>query len=351
MAESYYQNLSVTAIVTPAIRAVDEKTGVKLMGTYQELRMQLDGKFNKDSFCVVVSKIDDMDCDAFCKGSREARQDKQLQVEAAEIKSLSYRSKETYKEMRMAERRLDLLTRKCSMLKGKIDASKRGDGTRASLSYPSHLLTSPSENKRKRAAKLRTKRTALMKERTKLLSVRKNLSSDAAQHDRSLATLESRRKYTCVGIRNRYIKKRIQMDFARRQKKLTRLAEHDRHKYDGSVEVFPVCAAAFRDLLKDKKPMPGFPSKLYTGVPRLRQWLSEAVLLYREEHLDSVLLGLQRLHDGIRCWSDDNSRGMVLFSRPEIQFLLKSSHDKYQTVSTCLRGWVMKGTYSHRPGR
>ena len=185
-----------------------------------------------------------------------------------------------------------------------------------------------------------------MKDRTKLLTVRKNLSSNAAQLDRSLATLESRRKYRCVGIRNQYIKKRIQMDFCRRQKKLTRLAEHDREKYDGSVEVFPVCAAAFRDLLKDKKPMPGFPSKLYTGVPRLRQWLGEAVFVYREEHLDSVLLGLQRLYDGIRCWSDDTSRGMVYFSRTDIQSLLKSSHDKYQKVSACHGNHDIRGFYS-----
>ncbi|KAL2194300.1 hypothetical protein P885DRAFT_63093 [Corynascus similis CBS 632.67] len=42
--------------------------------------------------------------------------------------------------------------------------------------------------------------------------------------------------------------------------------------------------------------MSGFPSKLYTGVPRLRQWLGEAVYMYREEHLDSVLRGLQRVY-------------------------------------------------------
>ena len=142
MAERYYQNLSVTAIVAPAIRAVDEKTGVKLMGTYQELRMQLDGKYNKDSFCVVVSKIDDMDCDAFCKGSREARQDAPLQAEAVEIKSLSNRCNETYKELRSAERRFEALSRKCALLKGKNDASKGRDGTKASSSRLSHSLTS-----------------------------------------------------------------------------------------------------------------------------------------------------------------------------------------------------------------
>lgn len=172
-----------------------------------------------------------------------------------------------------------------------------------------------------------------MKERAKLQSVRRNLSNETAQLDRSLATLESRRKHRCIWIRNQYIKGRIQTDFARRQRKLTRLSQHDSQKYDGSVHVFPVCAAGFRDLLENKKPMPGFPSKSYTGVPRLRQWLGEAVFSYREKHLDSVLCGLKRLHDGIRCWSDDNSRGMVCFSRSEVETLLQSSHDKYRKVS------------------
>ncbi|KAJ4306039.1 hypothetical protein N0V88_000834 [Collariella sp. IMI 366227] len=92
---------------------------------------------------------------------------------------------------------------------------------------------------------------------------------------------------------------------------LTRLAQHDKQRYDGSVEVFPVCAAAFRDLRQSKKPMTVFPSKLYTGVTRLRQWLGEVVLADREKHLDAMLRRLRRLHDGIRNWSDDNSRGMI----------------------------------------
>lgn len=123
------------------------------------------------------------------------------------------------------------------------------------------------------------------------------------------------------------------MDFGRRQRKLTRLSQHNSQKYDGSVEMFPVCATAFRDLLKKKKPMAGFPSKPYTGVPSLRRWLDKAVFSYREDHLDSILRGLQRLYDGIRCWCNDNGRGKVCFSRREIEFLLQSSHDKYRNVS------------------
>jgi chromosome segregation ATPase len=125
VAEGYYQNLAITAIVTPSMRAVDEKTGLQLMGKYQELRMQLDGKYHKDSFCVVVSKTDDIDCDSFCKGNKEGRQDAQLQAQALEIKSTSIRVDERNKELRTIDRQLETMTRKCASLKTKIEAAKR----------------------------------------------------------------------------------------------------------------------------------------------------------------------------------------------------------------------------------
>ena len=179
----------------------------------------------------------------------------------------------------------------------------------------------------------------LINNRAKLLTTKNLLSNDAAELNRSLASHESRKKYRCVGIRNQYIKNRIQTDFSRRQQKLERLTEHDKGEYDGSVDVLPVSGAAFRYLLKDKKPMPGFPDKRYTGIPKLRQWLGEAAFVYREEHLDSVLHGLQRLHDGIRCWSDDTSQGRVGFSRQELEALLQLSHDNYRSVSDSLAYW------------
>jgi hypothetical protein len=122
VAEDYYQNLSVTAIVTPAIRAVDEKTGVKLMGNYQELRMQLDGKYNKNNFCVAVSKIDDMDVDAFCKESAEARKDPRLQADVVSTATTLSQSNETHKELRNTERKLEAMDRKCVALRKKIQA-------------------------------------------------------------------------------------------------------------------------------------------------------------------------------------------------------------------------------------
>lgn len=158
------------------------------------------------------------------------------------------------------------------------------------------------------------------------------LSGEAIQFDRAVTVLESRSEHRCIGIRNAYIQKRIVSDFAGRQSKLCHAAGYDARKYNGSVEVLPACASAFRDLLNKKNLMPGFPSKPYTGVPGLVQWLKSACLSHREEHLDSLLCRLQRLLHGIKYWSDDDL-GRVAFSKRDIEKLLRSSHEKYRMVS------------------
>ncbi|KAL2174536.1 uncharacterized protein P884DRAFT_314472 [Thermothelomyces heterothallicus CBS 202.75] len=163
------------------------------------------------------------------------------------------------------------------------------------------------------------RRSALMKDQAKLRTQRRNLSNSAAQLDRELTALESRRKFRCIGGRNV-------------QRKLTQLAAQDKQRYDGSVSIFPVCSAAFRDLLKNKKSMAGFPSKLYTGVPRLRQWLGEVVLIYREHHLDSIVRGLQRLYDGLKSWSDDNSGGIMAWVT--YKAILKANGGPFQSKGT-----------------
>jgi hypothetical protein len=179
------------------------------------------------------------------------------------------------------------------------------------------------------------KQTGLMRDRASLLDHVKSLKSRAAEFDGILGSLEGLKKYRCIQMRNRRIKMRLCADFVRRQRKLARLAEHDNDKFHGSIEVFPVSAEAFCHLLREKKAMFGFPSELSsTGIPKLRQWLDEAVLVHREEHLDLMLRASRRLYHGIKCWSDDDSRGIVHFSHTEAERLLQSSHRKYLAVST-----------------
>jgi hypothetical protein len=106
VAEKFTQKLEITAIVTPARRAIDEKTGVQLMSEYQTLRMQLDGKYHRKSFCVVVSQVDEIDCDIFIKGHGAAREDLDLVNDTKEIDSLAAQARVQGVTVREAEKEL-----------------------------------------------------------------------------------------------------------------------------------------------------------------------------------------------------------------------------------------------------
>jgi hypothetical protein len=67
VAQNYFSKLSVTAIVTPVVRALNEQTAVNLMTENQQLCLQMDGKFHKKSFCVILSKMDDINTTDYLK--------------------------------------------------------------------------------------------------------------------------------------------------------------------------------------------------------------------------------------------------------------------------------------------
>ncbi len=100
VANKFSQKLEITVIVTPARRAIDEKTGVQLMSDYQTLSMQLDGRYHKKGFCVVVSQIDEIDCDVFLKGDARAKDDPGFNAAIQQIKSLTQRSAQLGAQLR-----------------------------------------------------------------------------------------------------------------------------------------------------------------------------------------------------------------------------------------------------------
>ncbi len=146
-----------------------------------------------------------------------------------------------------------------------------------------------------------------------------------------LAALQTEQKWRCVSLRNQYIEGRIKLNFAGRQKKVAQGKQHG-NEYDGSVDVIPVSATAFRDHLVGREPM-GFPTKLHTGIPRLRQWLADSTLERREEHLDGMLNSLQRLFRSIEHWALINGGGQsIRFSRGAVEDLFRRTHAQFVTV-------------------
>lgn len=170
-----------------------------------------------------------------------------------------------------------------------------------------------------------------MRGRTKQKNAVFKARQNKAAIDQKLATLRAQQKWACIWMRNRHITKAIKRDFAQRQKALAR-EMGQRNEYDGSVDVVPISALAFRDHLKGRE-HPGFPTKRHSGIPQLQRWLADSTLERSEEHLDALLNTLRRLFQSIQHWSVTNGGDQVIqFSRDAIQDLLPRTHGQFMTV-------------------
>ncbi|KAK1774463.1 hypothetical protein QBC45DRAFT_458486 [Copromyces sp. CBS 386.78] len=313
VAEQFYHKLEVTIIATPARRAIDEKTGVQLMSKYQTLRMQLDGRFGKQKFCVVVSQMDDIDCDVFCKGSREAKVDDALQEDIAGIKSLTKQSAIIEAQLRTEEKMFNKLMVQKEKTKRDL----------AALKPPNHKTwQSKVDAARSKNRALNSPIAARRKQIQRASAVKREI-------DAKLAEQNGRVFWTCVRMRHEHIATRITENLRNQQRVLKQQGNTLSSATDDAVEVISVCATAFRDHLKGRKPL-GFPTKRYTGIPHLRHWLENAVLAHREAHLDAVLNILRRLLSGIqRCAKVDSGGRVIVFSRSMVENRLSLTHIKY----------------------
>ncbi len=113
VAERFCRKLSITAIVAPAHRAADEKVGVALMENLQQARVGLEGGLQKNRYCVVLSKIDDMNCDSFIKSNATAKRDSELKAWRvkkesllAELDEILARRKEATKDLKTSRTEL-----------------------------------------------------------------------------------------------------------------------------------------------------------------------------------------------------------------------------------------------------
>ncbi|KAM7204938.1 hypothetical protein V8F20_003400 [Naviculisporaceae sp. PSN 640] len=332
----YSEKLDQTIIVLPALRAVDEKAGVTLMSGYQELEMKLTGKFHRNSFCVVISKIDDMVNDEYIRTSLDARQDQTLQGYIAEEKKLrtelvnvrgSLQSCRT--EIASLDRLLSEQRAEDTKLRANLSSSvyRDDDVDGDDDEYEDRDQFSRASN-RKHLGRLRKAHKTTVRKRDQQLENQEAKEGQEVKIVNHLESLDRQKTHRCIWLRNKYLEKRIVADFARRQKKLT--ANIPRlPRYDGSVDVFPVSARAYQDIQNPgpthRGNFPSFPSKLYTGIPRLRQWIEENTCEERDTHLDSQLASLNRILMDINNWCDEQPGGKVKFPREEVTEVLDST--------------------------
>ncbi|KAG6361351.1 hypothetical protein INS49_009576 [Diaporthe citri] len=235
VAEENSTDLDITAVITPAIRATEERTAVGLIKGHQALRMQMDGKFNRSSFCVVLSKTDDIESEVYLRRTKAAKNDIKIQRQLARV------------------RELDRFFHAAGL--GQRNQEQQNLGSNSSGS---------SYN----------------------MSIEGNRSEASA--------IKECLEQTAVSMRNRDIAERIQNSFLKRQQDAHLLKSDELH--DGTVEVFGTSARAYwKSKHPDGEKTRGFPDEIHSGIPRLKQWILEAMFIQREKQLDTTLNDLLTL--------------------------------------------------------
>jgi GTP-binding protein EngB required for normal cell division len=306
IAREYFRKLSVTAVVAPIIRARNEQTGVQLMTENQQLSMQMDGKYHKNSFCVVLSKMDDINVNTYLKQHHaEAKSDLALQGWRAQSELLV----SEFGKLKMAKKK-----------QAQIIKAIEDEITKVQAADDVETVT------RKRAL------GALQQQKADAMT--KNFELDTAINKtiEQGKRLDARVLHWCIQHRNSLVKGEIQQDFAKRQKRLL-ISSKKQDLYDGKVDIFPISASAFWKVKEDMETPLGFPAVQYTGVPAFTHWLRHATVPDREKHLDRVLNTLQGLFNMMNTWSCNEKTKLELTSEFVEEEVLQKPLQKLQKVS------------------
>lgn len=250
VAERFSQHLDITGIVAPVIRATEEKAVMGFIKKRQEDEMRMNGKFDRDSLCVIVSKSEDMDLNGYLGRRRIAEAYPNIPGHLARAQTLD-------KAVRTAE---------------------------LGLGGPEHALDQHTTTTTTTAA---SNDDEMETNRREFLALRESL------------------KHAAVSIRNRVVSERIQKQFQGRQAAIK--SPKDDQFYANAIEVFPTSARAFQEIrhLGGVKEA-GFPTERHTGIPRFKQWLFEVTFKKREKRLDAILNQLSDLFVRVQTWISVN---------------------------------------------
>ncbi|KAI0417762.1 hypothetical protein F5X98DRAFT_363502 [Xylaria grammica] len=277
VAERSFDQLTATLIVAQATRAADNSTAVGLMSMNQEVAMMMDGTLHKETFCVCLSQIDQIDRKAALrKPDAKANVDLQLWLEEEEAHKITVKAK--LKEQKLAKKAMKKLRT---------------------------AMKKQQKSRKETVAKVALRRLKEDKRAQKLILAK--VSQEITRSKRDLTEADGKITFTCIQARNEYLRDRIRSDFKKRQARLV-AKTGIQPTYDGQVAVCPTSAKAFWDCKNEVKRTTGFPSEAYTGIPGLASWIRSATVPKREEHVNELLNRLQAQFNIIKLWSEDKSK-------------------------------------------
>ncbi|KAK4187409.1 hypothetical protein QBC35DRAFT_452299 [Podospora australis] len=261
VAQSFYDKLALTIVVTPSVRAAAERTGMTLMTKYQEIAMRMDGKLDSHGFCIVCSKTDDIDWINYLESTGE-------QSELDRIKNL-------HSQKEVATKTLDSKEEELRILRSLVE-----NHPEAALGIDARI--------------------------EKLNESVNSLAKGLRGIDKAYADLEVNAVFKAIHARNELSKTRILEHLEKRHDEFQENCPNLKADFT-PPKVSPASEKAFwkfsdQSLLKDD--VIGFPTVQYTGIPNLVRWIHDATAPRQERHALSILHRYKNLLRGIETWSD-----------------------------------------------
>lgn len=268
IAKNYYNKLDRLMIVTPHDRACDDRTAADLIRDDQLVGLEADGKMNNDGFCVVVTKVDQLEWEDFANNEWDPEDI------SVGFPALFHSFKERQTELEALKERIeelrDELEEYCPMLDR---LRNRG------LALPENPAQDPEVNNQ-------------LSELYSSYITQREIELDIARLDEECLR-------ECLDARNQdIIAKMKDLVTKRRQDVVTGAQRGD----VSQVNVFPVSSRAHRNALK-QRPQPAFPDVMSTGIRPLEEWITEGASEKRKQHLDDLLNRCHVLFDAIEGWA------------------------------------------------
>ncbi|TVY91158.1 Nuclear GTPase SLIP-GC, partial [Lachnellula willkommii] len=284
VAAAYYKKLTITCIVANAIRGIDEKNAHDLLGNITKRNLQLDGLYNQESLCFILSQTD-RDFDKTSKNGGYIEDHPELQEKCFDdAQQVSADKKKALDLERQTKELAASIAKSKKAKRGLLDEIEDiidpvTDGQKRKLSQlqqtsgpPSVMSTLASLRK-----KLADAEEAIQTEESQVSSLgrRKSNIELALWHARSRIASQ------CIKYRNALSAEAIRQDFTK-----------------SLLEMGPYQVRTGR--------APGFTTVQDTEIPALRDWLIGTTLDTRAKYALAFLADVENFVAWMQPWINDS---------------------------------------------
>ncbi|KAE8443183.1 hypothetical protein EG329_002282 [Mollisiaceae sp. DMI_Dod_QoI] len=316
IAEKYQKQLAVTCIVADARRGISEKNAHDLLEKITKRDLQLDGLYNSESLCFILSQTDrDFDILEYTQGYPELT--KKYAEDYKSMQSFTSRLGEVEREQRAAAA-VDRANKKQAR-----DLGIQMQQLRQSLGMPSRGIPMPQN--RKRGAEdtdsisgisLATGphlalRNELAQKEKQLSDTKAKIKGDVKKllsFSRRLEGIQSSIFHTKSRIRTACIKNRNDVSTAFIQRDYEDTLQQMGRESTGPLQIFCVASRVYLQYMKIKGPSikhPGFPNRADTQIGALRDWLVGTTFDTRERYAQAFLEDVENFLDSVTPWIND----------------------------------------------